>query len=69
MAISDDIVAENRSVLLEGGTSSRISSILSRKLLFIISSASSRIIVLIFANFTTLLSIRSISLPGVATMI
>ena len=67
--ISFDMVAENNRVLLPSGTSSSISLILSRKPILSISSASSRITVVTEERFAALLPIRSISLPGVATMI
>ncbi len=67
--ISGGIVAEKRSVLLPSGTSSRISFILSINPIFSISSASSSITVRTFPSLAAFLPIRSISLPGVATII
>ena len=67
--ISFDMVAENKRVLCPSGTSSRISLILSRNPMFSISSASSRITVVTDESFAAPLPIRSISLPGVATII
>ena len=67
--IAFGIVAENITVCLSSGVSVRIVSISSLNPISSISSASSRITILILSNLTVFLLIWSITLPGVPTII
>ena len=63
------IVAEKSSVLRSAGTLSKMVLMLSENPMLSISSASSSTTLFTFSRFTTPRSIRSMSRPGVATMI
>ena len=67
--ISGLMVAENIKVFRSSGTFSRIAFMLSVNPIFSISSASSITTSVIVSSLATFLSIRSISRPGVATII